>query len=74
MRAVPKSLYRVLIMTTLTALAAFGLTITTAEAAVIGNPIAAPGGKCVDVAGDDTGVNGTAVQLWDCQTNAADQH
>ncbi|MFF4185155.1 arabinofuranosidase catalytic domain-containing protein [Streptomyces sp. NPDC001691] len=33
-----------------------------------------PGGTCVDVAGDDTGVNGTAVQLWDCQKYAEDQH
>ena len=31
-------------------------------------------GKCVDVAADDTGVNGTGVQLWDCQTYAEDQH
>ena len=29
--------------------------------------ITGPGGKCVDIAGDDTGGNGTAVQLWDCQ-------
>jgi hypothetical protein len=26
-----------------------------------------PGGKCVDVAGNDTGGNGAAVQLWTCQ-------
>ena len=26
-----------------------------------------PAGKCVDVAGDDTGGNGAAVQLWSCQ-------
>jgi hypothetical protein len=36
--------------------------------------ITGPGGKCVDVAADDTGVNGTAVQLWDCQGYAEDQH
>ncbi|MFB7338042.1 arabinofuranosidase catalytic domain-containing protein, partial [Streptomyces adustus] len=36
--------------------------------------ITGPGGKCVDVAADDTGTNGTAVQLWDCQTYAEDQH
>ncbi|MEU1462668.1 arabinofuranosidase catalytic domain-containing protein [Streptomyces sp. NPDC005727] len=36
--------------------------------------VTGPGGKCVDVAADDTGVNGTAVQLWDCQTWAVDQH
>ena len=36
--------------------------------------VSGPGGKCLDVAGDDTGGNGTAVQLWDCQANAADQH
>ncbi|GHJ45275.1 hypothetical protein Cs7R123_26170 [Catellatospora sp. TT07R-123] len=45
-----------------------------AYAAVVGDPITGPGGKCVDVSGDDTGVNGTAVQLWDCQSAAADQH
>ncbi|WP_052396911.1 arabinofuranosidase catalytic domain-containing protein [Streptomyces sp. NRRL F-5123] len=36
--------------------------------------VTGPGGKCVDVAADDTGTNGTAVQLWDCQTYAEDQH
>ncbi|WP_308167451.1 arabinofuranosidase catalytic domain-containing protein [Catellatospora tritici] len=36
--------------------------------------VTGPGGKCVDVAADDTGVNGTGVQLWDCQTYAEDQH
>ncbi|MFC4065334.1 beta-1,3-glucanase family protein [Actinoplanes subglobosus] len=39
-----------------------------------GYAVTGPGGKCVDVAGDDTGGNGTAVQLWDCQTAAKDQH
>jgi hypothetical protein len=41
---------------------------------VTGSTIVGPGGKCVDVAGDDTGVNNTAVQLWDCQATAVDQH
>jgi hypothetical protein len=36
--------------------------------------IAGPGGKCVDVAADDTGGNLAAVQLWDCQSYAEDQH
>src|SRR3954452_20377887 len=45
-----------------------------ASAAVVGNTIAGPGGKCVDVSGDDTGVNGTPVQLWDCQATSVDQH
>jgi hypothetical protein len=36
--------------------------------------ITGPGGKCVDVAADDTGINGTGVQLWDCQSYAEDQH
>ncbi|GAA1967224.1 arabinofuranosidase catalytic domain-containing protein [Catenulispora subtropica] len=36
--------------------------------------VAAPGGKCVDVGGDDTGGDYTAVQLWDCQSYAEDQH
>jgi hypothetical protein len=39
-----------------------------------GATVTGPGNKCVDVAGDDTGGNGTAVQLWDCQSYAADQH
>ena len=38
------------------------------------NTITGPGMKCVDVAGDDVGSNGTNVQLWDCQTQAVDQH
>ena len=41
---------------------------------VTGQTITGPGGKCVDVAGDDTGGDGTAVQLWDCQSYAKDQH
>ncbi|MBE7162803.1 MAG: ricin-type beta-trefoil lectin domain protein [Williamsia herbipolensis] len=41
---------------------------------VSGQEITGPGGKCVDVAGDDTGSDGTAVQLWDCQSGAKDQH
>ncbi|WP_329059751.1 arabinofuranosidase catalytic domain-containing protein [Amycolatopsis sp. NBC_01480] len=36
--------------------------------------ISGPGGQCVDAAGDDTGVNGTAVQLWNCQSYAEDQY
>ncbi|WP_432836700.1 arabinofuranosidase catalytic domain-containing protein [Dactylosporangium sp. CA-092794] len=36
--------------------------------------VGGPGGKCVDVAADDTAGNGGAVQLWDCQTYAEDQH
>ncbi|KUL29139.1 beta-1,3-glucanase family protein [Actinoplanes awajinensis] len=39
-----------------------------------GYAVTGPGGKCVDVAGDDNGANGTAVQLWDCQSGAKDQH
>ena len=39
-----------------------------------GSTITGIGGKCVDVAGDDTGGDGSAVQLWGCQTGAADQH
>ncbi|RAJ36917.1 ricin-type beta-trefoil lectin protein [Kitasatospora sp. SolWspMP-SS2h] len=36
--------------------------------------VTGPGGQCVDVAADDTGANGTGVQLWNCQTYAEDQH
>ncbi|WP_406141861.1 arabinofuranosidase catalytic domain-containing protein [Streptomyces sp. NBC_01089] len=36
--------------------------------------ITGPGGQCVDVAADDTGVNGAAVQLWNCQSYAEDQY
>ncbi|MEU4218239.1 arabinofuranosidase catalytic domain-containing protein [Actinoplanes sp. NPDC026623] len=35
--------------------------------------IAGPGGRCVDVAANDTGQNLAAVQLWDCQSYASDQ-
>ncbi|QMU76751.1 alpha-L-arabinofuranosidase [Streptacidiphilus sp. PB12-B1b] len=36
--------------------------------------VTGPGGQCVDVAADDTGVDGAAVQLWNCQSYAEDQH
>ncbi|MFC1415518.1 arabinofuranosidase catalytic domain-containing protein [Streptacidiphilus cavernicola] len=36
--------------------------------------ITGPGNQCVDVAGDDTGADGTAVQLWNCQSYAEDQY
>jgi hypothetical protein len=36
--------------------------------------VTGPGGKCVDVAADDTGGNSAPVQLWDCQSFAIDQH
>ncbi|HEV7657839.1 MAG TPA: arabinofuranosidase catalytic domain-containing protein, partial [Mycobacteriales bacterium] len=39
-----------------------------------GATIAGPGGKCVDVAADDSGIDLAPVQLWDCQSFAADQH
>ncbi|WP_436531794.1 ricin-type beta-trefoil lectin domain protein [Actinoplanes sp. HUAS TT8] len=58
-------------------LVAAGLTVgggQAALAAITGNTITGPGAKCVDVSGDDTGVNGTPIQLWDCQTTSADQH
>ncbi|MGW5354442.1 arabinofuranosidase catalytic domain-containing protein [Streptomyces sp. NPDC004031] len=35
--------------------------------------VGAPGGKCVDVTGNDVGGDGAAVQMWDCQTGAVDQ-
>ena len=38
-----------------------------------GAAIAAPGGTCVDVAADDSGINLAPVQLWGCQSFAADQ-
>lgn len=43
-------------------------------AAVAPSTIAGPGGKCVDVTGDDVAGKTAAVQLWDCQSGAADQH
>ena len=36
-------------------------------------PIAAPGGKCIDVNGLNTGGNGAAVDMWDCQRESTDQ-
>jgi hypothetical protein len=41
---------------------------------ITGSTITGPGGKCIDVSGDDTGGDGAAVQLWDCQPTAVDQH
>ncbi len=35
--------------------------------------VTGPGGQCVDVAADDTGTNGAAAQLWNCQSYAEDQ-
>jgi hypothetical protein len=75
MRTDPR-MRRMLLLTTLTGVVvALGLAvIPSASAAVTGNTIIGPGSKCVDVSGDDTGVNGTPILLWDCQTNSADQH
>jgi hypothetical protein len=39
-----------------------------------GANIIGPGGQCVDVIGDDTGGDGSAVDLWNCQSTASDQH
>ena len=40
-----------------------------------GHPISAPGGKCVDVPGNDLyGAIGPQLQIWDCQSYAVDQH
>jgi hypothetical protein len=36
--------------------------------------VTGPGGKCLDVAGDDNGGNLTNVGLWDCLHDAVDQH
>ncbi len=77
MRTVPRMRRISLVTTLVSVVAAIGLTVipsAPAAAAVTGNTIIGPGSKCVDVAGDDTGVNGAAVQLWDCQATAADQH
>jgi hypothetical protein len=46
----------------------------TSHAAVSATTITGIGGKCLDVDGDDVGGDGRAVQLWDCQPQAADQH
>ncbi len=55
-------------------IASFGTSTTTPPPPVVGNPITGPGGKCVDVAGDNTGANTTPVQLWACQgASATDQ-
>ncbi|MFE9610838.1 arabinofuranosidase catalytic domain-containing protein [Streptomyces sp. NPDC006012] len=42
-------------------------------AGVAPSTIAGPGGKCVDVTGDDVAGKTTAVQLWDCQSRSTDQ-
>lgn len=43
------------------------------EAATAGT-ITGPGGQCVDVLGNDSGTDGTQVDLWNCQSSAVDQH
>ncbi len=45
-----------------------------AAASPRGSQILGPGGKCVDVAGGDSGGNLARVQLWDCEGNSLDQH
>jgi hypothetical protein len=39
-----------------------------------GGTITLPGGQCVDVIGDDSGSDGSVVDLWSCQSGAIDQH
>ncbi|SEN79061.1 arabinofuranosidase catalytic domain-containing protein [Actinacidiphila rubida] len=39
-----------------------------------GRTVTGPGGTCVDVDGDDVGGDHAAVQLWQCQPYAVDQH
>jgi non-reducing end alpha-L-arabinofuranosidase len=39
-----------------------------------GGTVTGPGGQCLDVIGDDSGGDGSAVDLWNCQSNAVDQH
>jgi hypothetical protein len=41
---------------------------------ITGATISGPGGTCVDVDGDDTGTDHSAVQLWGCQSGSVDQH
>src|ERR1700760_4827496 len=69
-----RGLLAIMVLVVAAALRVVGANQFASAATITGNTIAGPGGKCVDVSGDDTGVNGTAVQLWDCQTNSADQH
>jgi len=39
-----------------------------------GSMIDGPAGQCVDVNGDDSGSNGTAVDLYTCESYSVDQH
>jgi hypothetical protein len=39
-----------------------------------GSTIVGPGAKCINVDGSDTGGNGAAANLWDCNALDADQH
>jgi non-reducing end alpha-L-arabinofuranosidase len=43
------------------------------EAATAGT-ITGPGDQCVDVIGDDSGIDLATVDLWNCQSYAVDQH
>src|SRR5262249_6892787 len=38
-----------------------------------GAPVTGPGSSCLDVSGNDTGGNGTVVDIWSCQHDAVDQ-
>jgi len=55
-------------------IASFGTTTTPPPTGGSATQINGPGGQCVDVAGDNIGVNNAPVQLWSCQgTVATDQ-
>jgi hypothetical protein len=69
-----RGLLAALVLVVVAGLGVAGANQFASAATITGNTIAGPAGKCVDVSGDDTGVNGTAIQLWDCQTTSADQH
>ncbi len=83
MRSVPgwcrRWLLAALTFTVVAALGLFGAApfasaATSTANTIVGNTITGPGGKCVDVRGDDDGVNGAPILLWDCQLDSADQH
>jgi ricin-type beta-trefoil lectin protein len=78
MKVVPRrrrrALLSAMVLVVVGALGVAGANQFASAATVTGNTILGPGGKCVDVSGDDNGGNGAAVALWDCQSNSADQH
>jgi hypothetical protein len=55
-------------------IASVGYAGATGGGAAPAGTVTGPGGQCLDVSGNDDGVDGAVVDLWGCQSTAIDQH